>query len=251
MSGKQPSEPRKDYSNTKSCPLASKNAPVVFQRFMNHILQDVIGQGVVVYLDDILIHAHTREENIWISRRVLKILQDNKLFCKLSKCHFFNNSVDYIGLIIDEEGIHMEKKKVEAVQNWSTPKKVKQLQAFLGFCNFYCCFIPNFTELAKPLNNLTKKEQKWKWEGKEEEAFQKLKKAVTQEPVLAHPDPSKGYVLETDASGTTISVILSQVKEDGFLHPIAYMSKSLDQAQQNYNIFDRELLASIKALTHR
>jgi hypothetical protein len=141
----------------------------------------------------------------------------------------------------------MEEKKVQAVKEWPTPQNIKQVQSFLGFANFLCRFVPNYSTLARPLHNRTHKELKWEWGPKEQESFEAIKEAICQQPVLAHPDPAKAYYLETDASGAAMGAVLSQRQEDGRLHPIAYMSQSFAGAEQNYDTHDKALLAIIKA----
>lgn len=133
----------------------------------------------------------------------------------------------------------MEKAKVKAVIEWKEPRKVKELQAFLGFANFYRRFVNNFSTIAKPLTNLTGKGVPWAWGTTEKAAFKGLKRELSKEPVLIHPNPSKPYILETDASRVAMGAILSQKGEDGYLHPIAYMSQSYNPAQRNYDTHDK------------
>jgi hypothetical protein len=142
----------------------------------------------------------------------------------------------------------MEQKKVQAVKEWPTPQTVKQVQSFLGFANFLRRFVPNYSTLARPLHNRTHKEVPWGWGPVEQKAFDAIKEAICQQPVLAHPNPDLPYFLETDASGAAMGAVLSQRQEDGRLHPIAYMSQSFTGAEHNYDTHDKELLAIIKAL---
>lgn len=228
-------------------PFGLKNTPAVFQRFMNDIFRDLIDINVVVYLDDILIYSENREDHTKHVQEVLKRLREHNLFCRPSKCTFYTTTVTYIGIVITPEGISMEKEKIHAVASWTEPKTVKQLQSFLGFANFYRIFIRDFSTIAKPLNHLTKKDTKWTWTTKEKEAFDGIKKCVTEDLVLVHADPTKPYFLETDASGVAMSAILSQRQNDGYLHPIAFLSQSYNNAQQNYDTHDKELLAIITA----
>jgi hypothetical protein len=158
--------------------------------------------------------------------------------------------VTYIGLVISPEGISMEKEKIKAIKEWQPPKTVKQTQAFLGFANFYRRFVQNFSSLAKPLTALTRKDLKWKWGEEEQQSFDAIKKEITKDPVLVHPNPNKPYFLETDASGVAMGAILSQRQADGYLHPIAFMSQSFNDAQRNYDTHDKELLAIIRSLEH-
>ncbi|KAF8751163.1 hypothetical protein RHS01_08782 [Rhizoctonia solani] len=213
-------------------PFGLTNAPAAFQHFMNDLFRDLIDVTVVIYLDDILIFSEVPKKHPE----------------HLSKCHFHVTTVDYLGIVISPAGFSMDQKKIEAVTSWPQPKTVKQVQAFLGFVNYLCRFIPNFSLVARPLHNLTKKETPWSWSNLEEAAFQELKLLVTQSPVLIHSNPDLPYYLETDASGVAMGAILSQRGPDNRLHPIAYMSKSFSGAEANYDTHDKELLAIIKAL---
>ncbi|QRW26330.1 Retrotransposable element Tf2 protein [Rhizoctonia solani] len=224
------------------------NAPAAFQHFMNDLFRDLIDVMVVIYLDNILIFSEKPEDHPTHVREVLSWLIKNQLFCKLSKCHFHVTTVDYLGIVISPDGFSMDQKKVEAVTSWPQPKTVKQVQAFLGFVNYLQWFIPNFSSVAQPLHNLTKKETPWSWGNLEEAAFQKLKSLVTKSLVLIHTNPDLPYYLETNTLGVAMGAILSQQGEDNRLHPVAYMSKSFSSAEANYNTHDKELLAIIKAL---
>ncbi|KAF8759758.1 hypothetical protein RHS01_02208 [Rhizoctonia solani] len=229
-------------------PFGLTNAPATFQHFMNDLFRDLINVTVVIYLDDILIFSENPEDHPTHVREVLSWLMKNQLFCKLSKCHFHVTTVDYLGIVISPDGFSMDKKKIKAVTSWPQPKMVKQVQAFLGFVNYLRRFIPNFSSVARPLHNLTKKETPWSWGNLEEMAFQELKNLVTQAPVLIHSNPDLPYYLETDASGVAMGAILSQQGRDNRLHPVAYMSKSFSSAEANYDTRNKELLAIIKAL---
>ncbi|QRW26408.1 Retrotransposable element Tf2 protein [Rhizoctonia solani] len=203
---------------------------------------------VVIYLDNILIFSEKLEEQPEHVQEVLLQLMANQLFCKISKCHFHVTTVDYLGIVISPTGFSMDQKKIKAVTSWPTPKTTKQVQAFLGFVNYLCQFIPNFSSVAHPLHNLTRKKTPWAWGAPEEEAFQELKLLVTKGPVLIHSNPELPYYLEMDALGVAMGAILSQQGLDNQLHPIAYMSKSFSGAKANYNTHNKELLAIIKAL---
>jgi hypothetical protein len=144
-------------------PFGLTNTPAAFQHFMNDIFQDMLDTKVIIYLDDILIFSKTQEEHGKDVKEVLKRLADNQLFCKLSKCSFHVDTVDYLGLVISPKGISMEEKKVQAVKEWATPQTVKQVQSFLGFTNFLRRFVPNYSSLARPLHNRTHKDAKWEW----------------------------------------------------------------------------------------
>ena len=231
-------------------PFGLKNAPATFQRYMNDIFRDLLDVSVIVYLDDILIYSKNREEHTKHVKEVLHRIQENNLFLKLSKCSFYVTEVTYIGIVITPEGVSMEKEKIRAVEEWPIPKTVKQLQSFLGFANFYRRFVNGFSTIVKPLTTLTKKDNKWKWAEQQQEAFDKLKKEMTKDPVLIHPNPEKTFYLETDASGLALGAVLSQIGPDGYLHPIAYWSRSFLPAELNYDTHDKELLAIIDSLKH-
>ncbi|KAF8752486.1 Encoded by [Rhizoctonia solani] len=142
------------------------------------------------------------------------------------------------------------KDKVQAIMDWPEPQNAKQVQSFLGFANFYCCFVPNFSCLARSLNNLTQKEQPWIWLEEQKAAFDAIKAEICKEPVLAHPDESKPYTLETDTSGAAMGAVPSQRKEDGCIHSVAFMSASFSPAELNYDTHDKELLAITCAFEH-
>lgn len=141
----------------------------------------------------------------------------------------------------------MDPKKVACVQEWPTPRSVRDVQGFIGFANFYRRFIPEFSRLATPLSNLTKKDTPFRWDSKCEESFCNIKKAFKEGTMLAHFDPKKQTILETDASDYVTAAILSQYDDRGILRPIAFMSKKMLPAECNYEIFDKELLAIVKA----
>ena len=144
----------------------------------------------------------------------------------------------------------MDPVKIAGIKNLPTPTKVKDIHSFLSFCNFYCTFIKGFSSIARPLNALTKKDQMWTWTEEHQKAFNTLKTQVTSEPILAHPELDKQFELEVDASGFAVGAVLLQKKEDGKQHPVGYYFTTLNAAEQNYDIYDLELLAIVKALKH-
>src|ERR1700677_881183 len=142
----------------------------------------------------------------------------------------------------------MVPKKVEGVQNWPRPKKVKEVQAFLGFANFYRRFVKDFAKIATPLNCLMRKNQEWKWGKDEELAFNDLKERFTLEPILHYPDPSKPLRVEADFSGFATGCVLSVLEDDQKWYPCAFISKSLNEVKQNYEIYDRKMLSIMRCL---
>jgi hypothetical protein len=226
------------------------NAPATFQAMMNDILSDLILEGkVIVYLDDILIFTNDCTENIRITKEVCQHLQDNDLFAKPEKCFFLKDQIEYLGMIISHRHIEIDLAKLSGVIKWPRPEKVKQVQVFLGFANFYRIFIQDFAKLAKLLTILTKKDQPWTWSDDQEQAFQALKQAFTTAPILRIPDDVNPFHLETDASDFATGAVLSQLDPlDQKWHLVAFYSKSLNAHEHNYEIYNKELLAIIRAL---
>ena len=225
------------------------NAPSTFQAMMNDVLEEEIATGhVVVYIDDILIFTDDMTLHRQLVSRVLKKLRDNDLFVKPEKCKFEQDSVEFLGLIISKNSVAMDQKKVEGVKGWPTPTKVKHVQAFLGLANFYRRFIKDFAKIARPLTSLTCKDMPWKWEEEQETAFRTLKEAFTSAPILQLPNDTAPYRLETDSSDFATGAVLEQIGEDGLWHPVAFYSKSLNEHERNYEIYDKEMLAIIRAL---
>ncbi|KAF8751837.1 hypothetical protein RHS01_08459 [Rhizoctonia solani] len=226
------------------------NAPAAFQHFMNELFKDLLDVCVIIYLDDILIYSKDDASHTQHVHEVLRRLLENQLFCKASKCTFHVTSVEYLGIIVSDKGFSLDKLKIQAVQEWPVPTKVKEVQSFLGFANFLRQFVANFSHMARPLHNLVRKDTPWKWDTREQEAFKGLKDAITNAPVLCHADPTKPYFLETDASGAALGSILSQQQEDGRLHPLGFLLESFKGAKQNYDTHDKELLAIIRSFEY-
>lgn len=225
------------------------NSPATFQALMNSIFSDLIAAGkVAVYLDDILIFTKTLEEHREIVHEVLKRLEQHDLYLRPEKCEFEQESIEYLGLIISEGQVRMDPVKVAAVKEWPIPTCLREVRGFLGFANFYRRFIHNFAHMARPLNDLTKKEVEWTWEDEQQKAFDSLREAFITAPILALWDPARPTRVEVDASGFATGGALMQQGEDGLWHPIAFRSASMDPAERNYEIYDRELLAIIEAL---
>ena len=160
-------------------PFGLTNAPATFQSFINSILRPYLEKFVILYLDDILIYSKTLDEHIEHVRTILKTLLDNNLYAKPKKCEFHKPKVEFLGHVISGKGIETDPKKVKTVKEWPTPKCVKDVQRFVGLCNYYRRFIENFAFISKPLHNLTKKNVKFLWTKDCENAFQELKKRLT------------------------------------------------------------------------
>jgi len=217
---------------------------------MNDIFQDLIAEGImVVYLDDILIFTRTEEEHTKAIRQVLQVLQEHKLFLRPEKCEFCKERIEYLRLVILENEVSIDPVKVVGVREWPIPENKTDVQAFLGFVNFYRRFIWDFSAKARPLFDLTYSEQVWTWSGKEQMAFEDLKTAVTTALVLMSPQDSEPFRVEVDSSDFAMGAVLSQQSTaDGKWHPVAFYSKSLSSVERNYEIHNKEMLAIIRVL---
>ena len=216
---------------------------------MDTIFRDEIVLGdVIIYMDDILIatKGSLREHREKVAQ-ILQKLEDNDLFLKPEKCKFHRKQVDYLGVIVGNGRVKMDPVKVQGITDWPTPTNLTELRSFLGFGNYYKDFIKHYSQITCPLHNLTRKDTPWKWDDLAEHVFRRLKGIFTSYPVLRNPDPTRRYILDTDASNVAVGATISQEYVDG-RHPIAYFSKSLSPAERNYDIYDRELLAIIYAV---
>jgi transposase InsO family protein len=226
------------------------NSPATFQTMMNDIFQDLISEGVVcVYLDDILIFTETLEEHDRVTRLVLERLRQYKLYLRHDKCEFARTKIEYLGLIISHGQAEMDPVKVAGVADWPTPSNRKEVQSFLGFTNFYRRFIQGFSDLARPMFDLTRKDSAWQWGKAEDAAFEAIRNRVISAPILSFPDETRPFRVEADSSDfATGAVLQQQSPEDDKWHPVAYYSKSLSAVERNYEIHDKEMLAVIRAL---
>jgi hypothetical protein len=222
------------------------NAPARFQDMMNHILKDLLDEGVVVYNDDVLIYAQTEEKHDLLVKEVLKILADNDLVISSEKCTWTSEKVEFLGYVITPDGMEMAKEKIEAIKEWQAPQSLRDKQSFFGFANFYLRFIKNFSKICRPLTESTKGERMdWHWTSEMQESFEALKERFTTAPMLRHFDPTKTCIFETDMSDFTLGAILSQQDEDGWLYPIAFHSRQFQAVEINHDIHDKELLTVV------
>ena len=232
------------------------NSPATFQAMMDHILQpwvdkwapeDVKGSW---YMDDVLVVSRNKKKHQQATHELLEILAANDLFLKPEKCMWEQPRVNYLGLILEEGVMRMDPAKIAGIANWPTPTTVKQVRSFLGFCNFYRPFIYQFSHIARPLNELTRKDTPWTWGGRQQEAFEMLRKRITSEPMLKQPQLEQQFKVEVNASGYAIGAVLMQRDKKGKRHPVAYFSSTLNEAERNYDIYTLELYAIVRALRH-
>ena len=165
-------------------PFRLTNAPGTFQRFMNDIFADMLDVCVVVYLDDILIYSSDKATHTRQVKEVLRRLRKHKLYAKPEKCEFYKERVEYLGYILTPEGLFMDSAKVKVIQDWPEPRRVKDIQSFLGFANFYRRFIFNFSDIVIPLTRLTRKQTTFAFGEKERVSFERLKTAFSSAPIL-------------------------------------------------------------------
>ncbi len=177
------------------------NAPGVFQQLMTKVLTG-LGHFAIAYIDDILIFSSTLSEHLSHIQTVFNRLRQHNLKLKLKKCQFMKEETNYLGFIINQHGIKPDLEKVRAIRSLPPPTSVREVRSFIGLCNYYRRFIPNFSKIAEPVVTLTKKYAKFKWDESCDQAFQFLKAQLTAVPLLTYPDPSKPYTLYTDASDT-------------------------------------------------
>src|SRR5258706_3691568 len=223
------------------------NAPASFQHFMNDVFKDLLDMCIVVYLDNILIYSENPLKHKKHVREVLQQLCTHSLFVKLEKCEFNIDTTSFLGFVISPDSLSLDESKIQVIRDWPTPRKVKDVQSFLGFANFYHHFITNYSDMSVPLTRLMCKNVCWEWLPSCQEVFRLLKYAFTCTPILHHFDLSLPPIVETDAFDYAIASILSLRAADGDVHPIAFYSCTLHSAELNYNTHNKELLAIFEA----
>uniref|UniRef100_A0A9Q8LHQ9 Transposon Tf2-9 polyprotein n=1 Tax=Passalora fulva TaxID=5499 RepID=A0A9Q8LHQ9_PASFU len=229
-------------------PFGVCNGPSTFQNFINDILQEFLDQFCTAYIDDILVYSETKEEHREHVCKVLQKLADAGLQLDIDKCEFEKTEVKFLGLIITADGIKMDQEKIDAIVEWDAPTNVKEVQGFLGFANFYRRFIHAFSGVVRPLTKLTRKGEKFAWTDECQEAFDLLKAKFVENPLLQHFDFELETRVETDASdGVVGGVLLQRRSPESPWLPVAFLSKKLTATECNYEIYDKELLAIVKA----
>ena len=249
-------------------PFGLSGSPGTFMRLMDKIFGDQNFQTILTYLDDILIFGRTFEETLQRLEMVLSRLRENNLKVKPEKCQLFKEKLRYLGHLISSEGMSPDDEKVRAVTTWPKPRTDTELRGFLGLSSYYRRFIPNFAKISDPLHALLKGKGRAKkgkhrkkhnllgigaWDESCDRAFNELKSKLTSAPVLGHPDFSKPYILEIDASFNGLGAVLSQDQESGRV-VLCYASRALrenERNMKNYSSMKLELLALKWAITEK
>ena len=245
-------------------PFGLCNAPATFQRLMHTVLEDLIFKKAPVYIDDINVHSKIFEQHLKDLEQVFMKIRKAKLKLKLGKCHFCYPEIKFLGYIVGKDGIKTDQEKIEKVKNFPRPTNITELKSFIGLASYYRRFIEGFSKISKPLTELQegisftknkminkmikKKNIEENWTDKQEKCFLELKKRLTEAPVLMYPDFDKPFKLYTDASGKALGAVLQQKGIDEKEHVIAYASKSLTKAEQNYSTTELECLAVVWAI---
>ena len=227
-------------------PFGIKTAPMFFQKAMQEVFHDM--PYVLIYLDDIVILSDSEEEHIKHLEYVLNRLRQYNLKIRLDKCNFAVTELTYLGHIVNGQTCRPTPQYTGKIINCKKPQSKKEVEAFLGLCNWICRFIPSISELTKPLYALTHKKVPFIWEQIHEDAFQQIKKVIRNIKQLHLPDLNKPFFVETDASHHSIGAVLMQQDDDGILQPIEWLSKAFDQSQINWSIGEKECFASIYAI---
>ncbi|KAL0544185.1 hypothetical protein IC582_019298 [Cucumis melo] len=219
------------------------NAPAVFMDLMNRVFREFLDTFVIVFIDDILIYFKTEAEHEEHLRMVLQTLRDNKLYAKFSKCEFWLKQVSFLGHVVSKDGVSVDPAKIEAVTGWTRPSTVSEVRSFLGLAGYYRRFVENFSRIATPLTQLTRKGAPFVWSKACEDSFQTLKQKLVTAPVLTVPDGSGSFVIYSDASKKGLGCVLMQQGK-----VVAYASRQLKSHEQNYPTHDLELAAVVFAL---
>nr|GFC44335.1 putative reverse transcriptase domain-containing protein [Tanacetum cinerariifolium] len=231
---------RYDHYEFRVMPFGLTNAPAVFMDLMNQVCKPYLDKFVIVFIDDILIYSQNKEEYKEHLKTILELLKRKQLYAKFSKCDFWLESVQFLGNVIDSEGIHVDPMKIVAIKNLATPTTPTEVRQFLGLASYYQKFIKGFSLISKPLIKLTQKNKKFEWETEAEEAFQTLKQKLCCAPILALPEGSDDFMVYCDASLRGFGAVLTQREK-----VIAYASRQLRTHEENYMTHDLELGAVV------
>ncbi|GKE73019.1 putative reverse transcriptase domain-containing protein, partial [Tanacetum coccineum] len=185
-------------------PFGLTNVPAVFMDLMNRVCKPYLDKFMIVFIEDILIYSKSEEEHTEHLKSILELLKEEKLSAKFSKCEFWLSKVQFLGHMIDSEGIHVDPAKMESIKDWASLKTPTEIRQFLGLAGYYRRFIEGFSKIARPMTKLTLKSVKFDWGEKAEAAFQLLKQKLCSAPILALPEGSENFVVYCDASHSAV-----------------------------------------------
>ncbi|KAD4180259.1 hypothetical protein E3N88_28850 [Mikania micrantha] len=224
-------------------PFGLTNAPAVFMDLMNKVCRPYLDEFVIVFIDDILIYSKTKKDHETHLRLILELLKKEQLYAKFSKCEFWLKEVQFFGHVVDQQGIHVDPAKIEAIKDWKAPKTPSEIRSFLGLAGYYRRFIENFSKIAVPLTTLSKKDQPFVWGEAQEDAIQLLKHKLCNSPISSLPEGNDDFTVYCDASNLGLGCVLMQRNK-----VIAYASRQLKTHEKNYTTHDLDLGAVIFAL---
>lgn len=234
----------------KVMPFGLSNAPATFQRLMNTVLAGLTHNCCMVYLDDIVVASPTFDQHLSDLGRVLRRLSNAGLSLKLAKCHFCTQKLLYLGYLVTREGIGPDEGKVAAINDFPTPKTVKNVRQFLGMTSYYRRFISGYARIAEPMIALMREDAPFVWSTECQESFDHLKQKLISAPVLVLPDFSKAFTVHTDACDVGLGAALTQTGENGHERAIAFASRTLHKVERPYSTSEKECLGVIWALEH-
>ena len=230
-------------------PFGLCNAPSCFQRLMECVLRSLNWRIALIYLDDVLVYSRTFRDHLDHLRLVFDRFREAGLKLKPKKCHFGQKSVKFLGHVISKDGVQPDPGKIKAIKEYPVPRRVKDVRAFLGLANYYRKFVKDFAKIAGPLHDLTKKALKFQWTDECQAAFERLKSALIQAPILAYPDFTLPFDLYVDASDEALGMVLGQV-QNGREVVISYSGRKLLPAEKNYSVTEREALAVVAGIKY-
>ena len=233
-------------------PFGLCNAPATFQRLMQRVLSGLEYKCCFVYLDDVLVASKSFPDHLSHLREVFGRLKSAGLRLKPKKCDLLRDKVQFLGHVVSAAGIEPDPATTEKIEKFPKPTDATSVRRFLGLASYYRRFVPRFSVLSAPLNQLTKKDASFVWSKECEDSFESLKGALMTTPVLAYPrfGPGNTFVLETDASIVGLGAVLSQMQPDGTVHPVAYASRSVNKHEKNYGISELETLGLVWAVRY-
>lgn len=232
----------------RAAPFGLKNLPSFFQLLMSRVFQNLHFKSVLCYLDDILVYSQNFDQHLVHLQEVFDRLNDANLKLHPRKCSFGLDKILYLGHVLSPQGVAVDDSKVKVIRDYPRPRTPKEIRSFLGLASYYRKFIANFSIIASPLNRLLRKDMKFVWDDSCEEAFVRLRQALTTAPVLIYPDMTKPFIINCDSSSQAIGFVLAQEDASAREHPIAFGGRSLTACERAYSVTELEMLAMICAI---